>query len=462
MKLFRNAIIMVVVLGLLVGAYFFISSKKTGDPAAASDTTADKTISILKVAQEKIISLSYSNKNGSFTLNKKNKAWSVEPAMELPIDNSVAEASASDMSAVSAEKLIEEKASDPGKYGLDKPTTVKIGTSDGKTYELEVGTLSPTNEGIYVRKKGEDKIYLLGSYYLDKLNLKKTYFAGKQILAVDATTLKKFSYEKAGKMQFAFSINSESDMKVIAPIQEVAEVSSIQSILKSVVQLAISEVIDENPSDLAKYGLDKPAYVIEYGDSKTTKKILFGKAEKSSILYAKFDGGKTVFTIDISPLSFLDMKLGDVVNPFIYMPNINDVNKIELSIDGKTIVSDITTVKDNSDKDTFKVDGKDANMKNKDDKSLFRNFYSSMIGITMAKYEPDAKPKGAPEVTIKYYMKPNSELVKIDLISKDDNYYYAMRNGLYLNRLVLKSKLNDPDGIRESYKELKNAIDGAK
>lgn len=462
MKLFRNAIILVVALGLLVGAYFFISSKKTADPAASSETTVDKTINVIKVDQDKIISLSYSNKNGSFTLNKKNNSWTIEPASELSVDNTVAETSATDMSAVSAEKVIEEKAADLGKYGLDKPTTVKIGTSDGKTYELEIGALSPTNEGIYAKKKGEEKVYLLGSYYLDKLNLSKGYFANKQILAVESTTLKKFSYEKAGKMQFAFSINSESDMKVTAPIEEVAEVTSVQAILKAVVQLAISEVIEENPSDLSKYGLDNPAYVIEYGDGKTTKKILFGKAEKSSTLYAKFDNGKTVFTVDTSPLTFLDMKFGDVVNPFIYMPNISDVNKIELTIDGKTIVSDITTVKDDSDKDTFKVDGKDANMKDKDDKSLFRSFYSSMIAITMAKYESDAKPKGTPEVTIKYYMKPDSEVVKIDLISKDDNYYYAMRNGVYLNRIVLKSKLNDSDGIRESYKALKKAIDEAK
>jgi len=462
MKLYRNAIILVVVLGLLVTAYFLISNKKTANPDVTAESTAAD-INVIKVEQEKITSLEFNNENGSFTLKKKDKAWSIDPVSELPLDNLIAEASATDMSTILANSVIEEKATDLSKYGLDKPATVKIGLADGSTKEIEIGSASPTNEGIYVKNKGESKVYLIGSYYDNKLKLSKGHFAKKDILPVDPTTLKNFSYEKNGAMQFAISIQSDSVMKITAPIEESAEVSSIGPMLQAVVKLAISDVVDENPSDLAKYGLDKPAYSIEYGDGTTTKKILFGKyLQKGSIAYAKFIGGKSVFTIDVTPLTFLDMKFSDVINPFVYLPNINDVNKIDLIIDGKTIVSDITTVKDNADEDKFKVDGKDANMKNGNNNSLFRAFYSAMIGVTMNKYEPDAKPIGTPEVTIKYYMKPDSKVVKIDFISKDSNYYYAMRDGVYINRVFLKSKLNEKDGIRESYKALKKAIDEAK
>lgn len=462
MKLYRNAIILVVVLGLLVGAYFFISSKSSN--SAEADESTDATINVISVEQDKIISLAFNNENGSFTLTKKDKAWTVSPTSELAIDTTVADASAIDISTIVADKVIEENATNLAQYGLDKPATIKVGLSDGTFKEIEIGSNSPTNEGIYVKNKGESKVYLVGTYYSSKLILSKGYFVNKDILPVEATTLKKFAYEKNGEMQYAVSIASESEMTIISPVKEVADATKVKSILENVVTLVIKDIIDENPTDLAKYGLDKPAYSIEYGDSTATKKILFGKdVEKGAVVYAKFAEEKTVFTIDISSLTFLDKKLSDVIDKMIYLVNIDQVNKIDLYLDGKKIVSDITTFDDDSDKeDIFKVDGKDANMNDANGKSLFRNFYSSMIGLIMTQYEPGAKPTGSPEVSIKYYLKADSKTVTIDLISKDSNYYYIMKDGVYTNKIILKNDLNEDDGIRTTYQTLKKAIDEAK
>ncbi len=462
MKLYRNAIILIVVLGLLIGAYFFINNRQN---ATANDPAEVSTDSIKFVSYEydKINLLEFGSDKGKFTLTRKDKAWSIEPTSEFAVDNTVADTAATDVSTIMADKVIEENATDLSKYGLDKPSTVKIGLTDGKTEEIEIGSNTPTNEGIYVKKKGESKVYLIGSYYGDKLRLNRSYFAVKDILPVEGKTLKKFAYEKAGQMQYAVDITSETEMKLVAPIKDEVDNTKVLPMMDAVVQLRVKDIVDENPTDLAQYGLDKPAYTLEYGDGKTTKKILFGKEEvKGSTTYAKYPDGKSVFTIDTTPLTFLDVKFSNILSTFVFLPNINDVNKIELNIDGKTIVSDITTNKDNKDEDTFKVDGKDANMKNEKDDSLFRAFYTSMIGITMNKYEPEAKPSGTPEVTIKYYMKPDSKPVVIEFISKDSNYYYAMKDGLYTNRVVLKADLDKADGIRGAYKTLKEAIDKAK
>lgn len=463
MKLYRNAIILVVVLGLLIGAYFLISNKKATTPDT-TDTSTDIGITLVEADEEKIISLEFNNENGTFTLNKKDKAWTMDPASELPIDNSTADTSASDLSVITAEKVIEEKAADLSKYGLDKPSTLKLGLADGSSMEIEVGSANPTNDGVYIMKKGDPKVYLIGSYFSRKFNVSRGHFVKKDILSLDANTLKSLSYEKNGQVQFVIDIVSESEMNVTAPYKEEGDTSTISPMLAAVSKLKIQDVIEENPSDLAKYGLDKPAFSIEYGDKSTTKKILFGNYLKKgeSIVYAKFPDGKSVFTIDASELTFLDIKFSDIISSFVYLPSINDVNKIDLTMDGKTIVSDITTVQDNSKEDKFKVDGKDANMENADGKSLFRQFYQAMIGITMNKYEPGDKPTGTPEVTIKYYMKPDSKPVTVEFISKDSNYYYAMKDGVYTNRLVLKSKLNEAEGIRDTYNALKKAIDEAK
>ncbi|WP_027630638.1 DUF4340 domain-containing protein [Ruminiclostridium cellobioparum] len=463
MKLFRNAIILVIVLGLLGGAYFYLSHRNSDkNDGSASESTQAEEISVTSGKQEDVTSIEFNNEKGSYKLVKKDNAWSMEPGMEFEINSSYVDSAASDLADVNANRIIEEKAADLGKYGLDKPTaSVKVGMKDGSVQEIEVGAATPTNDGLYIKKKGEDKVYVVGLYYKDKFTYSRGYFAVKDILPVDPKTLKKLSYEKNGEMQFDLDIKSESDVDIVAPVREKAEASDVSAMTNAVVQLAIADIVDENP-DLAQYGLDKPAFALEYGDGKTTKKILFGKQlEKGKTTYAKYPDGKSVFTLDISPLTFLDVKFSNIVNTFVFLPNINDVNKVELTIDGKTIVSDITTVKDDSDKDTFKVDGKDANMEDSNSKSLFRNFYSAMIGITMSRYETGATPTGTPEVTIKYFMKPDSKPVTIEYIPKDQNYFYAVKDGVYTNRVVLKSVLDEPDGIRATYKALKEAIDKA-
>ncbi len=472
MKLYRNAIILVVVLGLLVGAYFFINNKKSGttDPASQTTETA-KSINVIDLDSQKISSIEYSSSKGNFILKKTGETWVMDPAFDLALDKNTVDNTVSSLANMEANKVVSENADHLADFGLDKPSTVKVVLSDGSSKELEVGNKSPTGEDVYVKLKGQPKIYTVGGYYEDMVKVGRGHFVSKQILPVEASTIKKFEYKKDGKMQYSIDIESESEMKILAPIKEEADTTKISQLVQTVVQMEIKDFVEENPSDLAKYGLDKPAHEVTYGNGSTTKTVLLGdkaNAEASeaatdgNTLYAKFPDTNVVFTVDVSKLTFLDVSLKDVISPFVYIPNINDVNKVELTIDGKTIVSDLKTVEGKKEEDKFKVDGKDANMKNSNDKSLFKAFYQAMIGITFNKYQADLKPQGTPEITIKYYMKPDNKVVTVDFIPKDNNYYYAVKDGVYTNRLVIKNKFNESEGVRETLKNLKEAIDKTK
>ena len=474
MKLYRNAIILVVVLGLLVGAYFFINNKKSGTTDPASETTdTAKSINVIDVDSQKISSIEYSSSLGEFSLKKKGETWVMDPAFELELDKNTVDNTVSSLANMEANKVVSEKADNLADFGLDKPSMVKVVMSDGSLKELEVGNKSPTGEDVYVKLKGQPKVYTVGGYYEDMLKVNRGHFLSKQILPVEPTTIKKFEYKKDGKMQYSIDIESEADMKILAPIKEEADTTKNSQLVQTVVQMEIKDFVEENPADLAKYGLDKPAHEVTYGNGNTTKTVLLGdkaaageetsgSSSAGNILYAKFANTNVVFTVDVSKLTFLDVTLKDVISPFVHIPSINDVNKIELTIDGKTIVSELKTVEGKKEEDKFKVDGKDANMKDSGDKSLFRSFYQALIGITFNKYQADLKPQGTPEITIKYYMKPDNKVVTVDFISKDNNYYYAVKDGVYTNRLVLKNKFNEAEGVRDTYKKLKEAIDKAK
>ena len=455
MKLYRNAIILLVILGALVGAYFLISNKINSDAADDTATLDPETINVVKFEKDNINYIGYDNEYGKFSISLNGDTWSIEPAMEFTMDSLVANAAAIDISAVIADKVIEEDAKDLAKYGLDKPSTVTVGLKDGTKRVIEFGDKTPTNDAMYVKMKDENKVYTVGSYYFNKLLMKRGQFIIQEILPVEETEIKTFSITKDGTLLYSLNFVSDSEVDITAPIVERGDATKTQPIKASLVTLVMTDIVDENPTDLAKYGLENPKYVIEFGTSDTTKKIAIGNDISSGAAYAKFVDSKGVFELDTSPLTFLDMGLTDVLDVFVYLPNITDVSSVEINIDGKKVVSEITHSGDNE--QTFKVEGKDANMKNDKGDSVFRAYYQAIIGLTFKKYDPSLTPTGTPEVTIKYNLR-DGKTVTVGLISKDNNYYYAMKDGKYTGRLILKTKLDESDGIRPTLDSLLQAI----
>ena len=455
MKLYRNAIILLVILGALVGAYFLISNKINSDAADDTATLDPETINVVKFEKDNINYIGYDNEYGKFSISLNGDTWSIEPAMEFTMDSLVANAAAIDISAVIADKVIEEDAKDLAKYGLDKPSTVTVGLKDGTKRVIEFGDKTPTNDAMYVKMKDENKVYTVGSYYFEKLLMKRGQFIIQEILPVEETEIKTFSITKDGTLLYSLNFVSDSEVDITAPIVERGDATKTQPIKASLVTLVMTDIVDENPTDLAKYGLENPKYVIEFGTSDTTKKIAIGNDISSGAAYAKFVDSKGVFELDTSPLTFLDMGLTDVLDVFVYLPNITDVSSVEINIDGKKVVSEITHSGDNE--QTFKVEGKDANMKNDNGDSVFRAYYQAIIGLTFKKYDPSLTPTGTPEVTIKYNLR-DGKTVTVGLISKDNNYYYAMKDGKYTGRLILKTKLDESDGIRPTLDALLQAI----
>lgn len=77
------------------------------------------------------------------------KAWVVEQPLKLEADQGTAEAAASQLASL---KVTTEVTGDPSIFGLDKPEYVITVTFDsGKSHTLEVGDVTPTNSGYYVR-----------------------------------------------------------------------------------------------------------------------------------------------------------------------------------------------------------------------------------------------------------------------------------------------------------------------
>jgi hypothetical protein len=464
MKLYRNAIILVVVVALLVGAYFLFSNmkKEEGD----TTDTASSTIKLIDFSTTDVTDVTLKNQEGTFVITHKDTDWVLVSPTDLKADSSVLSSIAINASSVSASKLVEENAQDLSKYGLDKsPVVVTVKKKDGTEKSLEIGDLTPIKSGYYVKLTGENKVYVLDEYSAESLLTKRNGMKSKELFTgITSDMFNRLEMDRKNEVVFSAEADAKNSgsWNMTKPIRGSANTSALAPMFEALAGTKVSEYIEENPADLSKYGLDVPSFTFDFGTTTAGAfKLKLGDEQtKGSTMYAMLEGRNEVFTIDSSAYTFLDKPLKEIVDLFAYIVNIDQVTKIELTMGGKTDVMTLDVYKDaegksDADKDKFTFNGKDATGKNEDDKQPFREFYQSLIGISLDEVDlSEAQPADAnPDITIQYTLKSGS--MKVELVSKDADYYYVFRNGEYANILVKKTKEDfGVVGMKNSYKKM--------
>lgn len=463
MKLYRNAVILVIILGLLTGAYFLVKNKqgKISDPSSGSSNS----LNVLNVDVNKITQVTVVNKDGTFAFEKKDKDWTITSPANLKIDKSKVGTIATNLSYLDADKVVEDSAKDLSVYGLDKPSTVTAKLSDGTVIELEIGSKTPTGDDYYAKKKEDNKVYTISTYTVETLVPGLMDILNKTLISFKPEDANSMQLDKAGKVVFAAQKTSGTNWSLTAPIDGNADASGINTVLTAASQLAVKEFVELNAPDMSKYGLDKPSYTLELGTATQKVKLLLGSEKvKGSVIYAKLADGKDVFTLDESAMNFLDKPLKEFMDVFAYLANIVDVDKVVVQIDGRTDTLEIQTgPESDKTKDKFTFNGKDVTaLKNDKDDQLVRKYYQGIIGVTMDDVEIGATPTGNAEITFTYYLKKDPKVVKVEFIPKDQNYYYVVKNDKYSNMLVSRKKFYGADSVRDTYTNLVNAMNNVK
>ena len=145
---------------VLVGAYFVLSRPKPAPaPAAALPELS-------KGDKDKLVKVVLSDRpEGTLTLVKTAEKWNTEPPVSVVLEPTSIDNLLYSFSALSAERIIEEKPADLGQYGLAPPRAVATGTwADGTSRTLLLGDKAPSGASYYIQVKGDPKVYTVQSY----------------------------------------------------------------------------------------------------------------------------------------------------------------------------------------------------------------------------------------------------------------------------------------------------------
>jgi hypothetical protein len=159
-------------------------------------------------------------------------------------------------------------------------------------------------------------------------------FAGLQTDKIDALTV------TSDKGDVTSLKKDGTTWQITAPLATKADETEASSIASDLGTVEITRVIDENPSSLKDYGLEKARIEVDFtaaGD-KTAKKLIIGdKTPTGASLYAKRNDDKRVFLIPAMQESSLNKSTFDLRDKTLVKFDRDKVDDVELTSDGKTL-----------------------------------------------------------------------------------------------------------------------------
>ncbi len=164
----RPTWILLAVLALAVGAYFLVKNQ----PSKANALTATPTANSFLITQADGVlqSLRISdNKGNNFQMQRDlSKAWVITAPTSGAADQGLAGAAETQVGALRIVTILETPPT-PSAIGLATPAdTMELGFVSGASHKIEVGSMTPTSSGYYVRFDG-GKIYVIEQSGIDAL-----------------------------------------------------------------------------------------------------------------------------------------------------------------------------------------------------------------------------------------------------------------------------------------------------
>ncbi len=460
MKSYRTAGILLLLIAVLTTVYIVAKDKLDKQDEQEPQNAA---VELVDIDINNVQKISVSMKQERFVVERTDEGedtWDLIFPDDIREDKTSVKSLVATGCSISSDKLAAENAEDLSLYGLDDPATVEIFLKDDTIVRYHIGKETIDKGTYYINVAGSNDVYVLNSYDSKRILVNRDNLRDRRLYLFGDSQIVLLEMERDGKLLFMTDIVDEWIWKTIAPIKVNMSYMSMEPILSSIYEMRVNEFIEKNPKDLTVYGLENPKYeftaITEKGEAVNIR--LGNQLTGKNTIYAMKDNEDEVFTVSLSGLNYIDRPLRQLVESYIYLVNIKDIEKIEVEMDGYKVEMDVSSDGENVDNDIFHVNGKEAQMKNDYGVFYARRYYRALAEISFDEIYENDVPQGEAEITITYHIKKEPHTVKLEFIPKDDTFYYAVNNGEYTGVVVRKSIFSKNDGIRDTYRDLMEAL----
>lgn len=432
MKLYRNSIIVILVIAVL-GALMFFVSKYTPDaptPTTSEEPQSDELLSVYAIDSEQIAKIQIKNAEESYTVETDDSVWTMNNDSSIRIKQTAVKALASSCASISVKKVVSDSSENSADYGFSTPTGYAIiHLKDGGTKTITIGSKTLDGFDYYIMISGDSKIYMKNAYGTEQLIPKSHSLRDLSLIAIDSSDLsqlKHVSFVKQGKTAVKLeyvNIGTEEapkyNWKMLKPVYaDMNGQNFTEKVVTPFEDFQAAAVIEDHAKDVKKYGLSAPYAEFTIKTDTQTLSMIVGN-ETDAYRYAAEKGNDTVYLIPKSSLTFLDVAYIDLMSNLIHVEYITDVNSVEI-VAGDTRYS--MEIKGAADAETYYINDV------KIDKSAFSKAYQAVIGLSLESLDFSAAPTTASDAYIRYSKKDGS-VVTVQLVPVNERNFRVLVNG---------------------------------
>jgi len=316
--------IAVVLLAGLSGLVWY-SNKKQADVKPAADTT----VKILTIPDDQFQDIRIKTVADTvIELNRANNRWAMTQPKPLAADQDAVAGMVSALGSLSADKTVDQKATDLHPYGLDIPTLdVTITKKDGKTAELLIGDATLDNAGYYAKLAGDARVFTVASATKTTLDATPDTLRDKRLLTFDPDKLTRVELQVKGQT-IEFGKNGQNEWQIVKPRPLRADSSAVQGLVDKLHDAKFDNT--ESAEDAVKKfaGAAKVSTVV-VTDSAGSQTLEI-RQDKDKAYFAKSTAVEGAWKTTPDLGDALAKGLDDYRNKKLFDFGFNDPNKLEL------------------------------------------------------------------------------------------------------------------------------------
>lgn len=436
-----------------IGAFAFLKNKNENEEKLKAESSADN--KIFSFDSDAINRISISSSDGDFSLVLDGDIWVNDESSgnSFSVNQTTAQGLCTVISSLSAPTNYGKATDDSkAKYGLTDPYTVTV--SDGSTsYTVNIGDISPTGNYYYATVEGKKNIYALISSDAESLIATRFELIDNDLLPYSDTDVSQMTLKKDGNVVFDLTLNKETGRWELPPEYDMLTVNQTRpdSIVTVLTRLTAVQMVEENLTDLSKYGFDKPyAEFIVKGFDGSERTLLLSRygRDSSTFIHVFLKDTGMVETYYTGDFAFADYSIFNLIMQTVESANIYDVVAFDFKCDE---AEDSFTVDHDAAVASFR--GSEIDLSKAEVFSIFETFYNFFSYISLTDIDLEAKPELKDAVLSANYVRSDGTEMSIDLVSTGkDQECYVFYNGEYTGTKTVADFISGPNSMISTYK----------
>lgn len=303
----RKNLALLLILAVAGGAYYLYDVKW----ASEKKEREERTLKVLKgIDTKSLMRISVDRKEEPYQMIRTEKGWRFVKPVDAAVDEEAIERLLKAAAAMKEEKRVG-SAAGIAEFGLNNPyLKLTFGFKGQDDVVLSLGDLTPTREFRYASVK-DGGVFTLPLNDYSPFNHRVFNMRDRSIVNLDAEKVKKIVVEPRGKTPFTVVRQDKDTWELTAPIQDRADSVESEGIASTLRWEKAHRFVEEDPKDLAKYGLAPARQVVQLytdpkgapadglllGDSTVLEEEEQGKKAKKTYYYGRRLSGGPVFLV---------------------------------------------------------------------------------------------------------------------------------------------------------------------